>query len=257
MDQVHRLIEPGPVILVTTQHRGIPNVMTNGFNMMIRHAPPLIGCTIGPWDHSYTALRDTGECVISIPGSELAETTVGIGNCSGQDVDKFQEFDLTPLAAQQVEAPLTAECFANIECKVADTTLVGAYNLSVATPFVAFLPAEALHVSGVLAVVTCALVTSRVGPGLIRSDARLEATAFWEGTAFLLNGALFVLVGIQTPAAVRALASILLLQATMIAAAVSATVIAARVAWFYTVPYLIRLVDRRRQQRQRRIGARQ
>ncbi|WP_329535670.1 Na+/H+ antiporter [Streptomyces sp. NBC_01450] len=130
-------------------------------------------------------------------------------------------------------------------------------GLSVATPFVAFLPAEALHVSGVLAVVTCALVTSRVGPGLIRSDARLEATAFWEVTAFLLNGALFVLVGIQTPAAVRALASISLLQATMIAAAVSATVIAARVAWFYTVPYLIRLVDRRRQQRQRRIGARQ
>lgn len=131
LDQVHRLIEPGPVILVTTRHRGIPNVMTNGFNMMIRHSPPLIGCTIGPWDHSYTALRDTGECVISIPGSELAGTTVDIGNCSGQDVDKFEEFDLTPLAAQLVEAPLIAECFANIECQVADTALVGAYDLFV------------------------------------------------------------------------------------------------------------------------------
>ncbi|WP_210593409.1 Na+/H+ antiporter [Streptomyces sp. GESEQ-35] len=130
-------------------------------------------------------------------------------------------------------------------------------GLSVATPFIAFLPAEILHVSGVLAVVTCALVTSRVGPNLIRSDARLEATAFWEVTAFLLNGALFVLVGIQTPAAVRALTSVSLLQATMIAAAVSATVIAARAAWFYTIPYLIRLVDRRPQQRRRRIGARQ
>lgn len=130
-------------------------------------------------------------------------------------------------------------------------------GLSVATPFIVFLPAEALHVSGVLAVVTCALVTSRVGPRLIRSDARLEATAFWEVTTFLLNGALFVLVGIQTPAAVRALTSVSLLQATMIAAAVSATVIAARAAWFYTIPYLIRLVDRRPQQRRRRIGARQ
>ncbi|WP_406320325.1 Na+/H+ antiporter [Streptomyces sp. NBC_01637] len=130
-------------------------------------------------------------------------------------------------------------------------------GLSVATPFIAFLPAEALHVSGVLAVVTCALVTGRVGPRLIRSDARLEATAFWEVITFLLNGALFVLVGIQTPAAIRALTSISLLQATMIAAAISATVIAARAAWFYTIPYLIRLVDRRPQQRQRRIGARQ
>ncbi|MFK4269973.1 flavin reductase family protein [Streptomyces milbemycinicus] len=129
LDEVHRLMEPGPVILVTTQHRGIPNVMTNGFNMMVRHAPPLIGCTIGPWDHSYTALHETGECVISIPGSELARAVVDIGNCSGQDVDKFHEFGLTPLAAQEVQAPLIAECFANIECRVADAALVGRYDL--------------------------------------------------------------------------------------------------------------------------------
>ncbi|MET7636920.1 MULTISPECIES: flavin reductase family protein [unclassified Streptomyces] len=145
LDQVHRLIEPGPVILVTTQHRGIPNVMTNGFNMMIRHAPPLIGCTIGPWDHSYTALRETGEWVISIPGSELAETTVDIGNCSGQDVDKFQEFDLTTLASQQVAAPLIAECFANIECQVADTALVDAYNLFVLEPVRAWVDPSRPH----------------------------------------------------------------------------------------------------------------
>ncbi|MET8828065.1 Na+/H+ antiporter [Streptomyces sp. NPDC004610] len=130
-------------------------------------------------------------------------------------------------------------------------------GLSVATPFIAFLPAEALHVSGVLAVVTCALVTGRAGPRIIRSDARLEATAFWEVTAFLLNGALFVLVGMQTPAAVRALVSVSPLQAVLIAAAVSATVIGVRAAWFYTIPYLIRLVDRRPRQRGRRIGARQ
>lgn len=131
LDRIHRLIEPGPVILLNTQHRGIANVMTNGFNMMVRHAPPLIGCVVGPWDHSYTALRETGECVISVPGSELAETVVDIGNCSGEDVDKFQTFDLTPIAGKHVSAPLIAECFANVECRVADATLVGAYDLFV------------------------------------------------------------------------------------------------------------------------------
>ncbi|NEW72925.1 Na+/H+ antiporter [Streptomyces rhizosphaericus] len=130
-------------------------------------------------------------------------------------------------------------------------------GLSVATPFLACLPAEALHVSGVLAVVTCGLVTSRVGPRVIGSDARLQATSFWEVTTFLLNGALFVLVGIQLPAAVRALTSISLLQATVIAAVVSATVVAARLAWFYTIPYVVRLLDRRPRQRERRISARQ
>ncbi|MEV6543783.1 flavin reductase family protein [Streptomyces sp. NPDC051665] len=124
LDQVHRLIEPGPVILVTTRHRGVPNVMTNGFNMMVRPAPPLIACTIGPWDHSYEALVETGECVVSVPTADMAATVVDIGNCSGADVDKFEEFALTAVDGEKVQAPLVAECFADIECRVADTSLV-------------------------------------------------------------------------------------------------------------------------------------
>ena len=54
--QAYRLLEPGPIVLVTTSYNGKPNVMTMGFHMMIQHAPPLIGCVIGPWDHSYQAL---------------------------------------------------------------------------------------------------------------------------------------------------------------------------------------------------------
>lgn len=131
LHHVHHLIEPGPVILVTTHDGDEPNVMTNGFNMMIRHEPPLIGVMIGPWDHSYLALRDTGECVISVPTVGQAEAVVDIGNCSGTEVDKFTEFGLTPMEAGEVRAPLIAECMANIECRVADTRLVDAYNLFV------------------------------------------------------------------------------------------------------------------------------
>ncbi|MFF4656337.1 Na+/H+ antiporter [Streptomyces sp. NPDC001381] len=129
--------------------------------------------------------------------------------------------------------------------------------LSVATPFFAFLPAELVHVSGVLAVVTCGLVSSRYGPRVIGSDARVQATAFWEVTSHLLNSALFVLVGIQLPAAVRALTSTDLVQAVAVAAAVSAAVVGTRFLWFYTVPYAVRVVDRRPEQRERRIGAAQ
>ncbi|MFF4656347.1 flavin reductase family protein [Streptomyces sp. NPDC001381] len=129
LDQVHRLIEPGPVILVSTEWQGTPNVMTNGFNMMVRHAPPLIACTIGPWDHSYTALVETGECVISIPTADMAATVVDIGNCSGADVDKFGKFGLTAVAGEAVRAPLIAECWANIECRVADTRLADSHSL--------------------------------------------------------------------------------------------------------------------------------
>ena len=46
--QACRLLEPGPILLVTTSQNGKPNIMTMGFHMMIQHDPPLIGCIIGP-----------------------------------------------------------------------------------------------------------------------------------------------------------------------------------------------------------------
>lgn len=127
--KAYLLLEAGPIVLVTTSHQGHPNIMTMGFHMMVQHAPPLIGCVIGPWDHSYDALRASGECVIAIPTVDLARKVVDIGNCSGADVDKFSKFKLTGVPAQEVSAPLISECLANIECRVADTTLVDKFNL--------------------------------------------------------------------------------------------------------------------------------
>ncbi|MBM9400184.1 flavin reductase family protein [Gluconacetobacter azotocaptans] len=129
--KAYRLLEPGPVVLVTTRAAtGRANIMTMGFHMMVQHdSPPLIGACIGPWDFSFAALRETGECVIAIPTVDLAATMVDIGNCSGRDVDKFARFRLTEAPARAVRAPLIAECLANIECRVADTALVDAYGL--------------------------------------------------------------------------------------------------------------------------------
>lgn len=127
--QAYRVLEPGPIVMVSTSDNGKPNVMTMGFHMMIQHDPPLIGCVIGPWDHSYRALRKTGECVIAVPGLDLAETVVDVGNCSGDRVDKFQRYGLRTQPAKDVSAPLLRDCLANIECRVVDTRLSGPYNL--------------------------------------------------------------------------------------------------------------------------------
>ncbi|MDR7380519.1 flavin reductase family protein [Promicromonospora iranensis] len=128
LDKAHRLFEPGPVVLVSTADGQRVNLMTNGFNMPVRHSATL-ALVVGPWDHSFTALRDTGECVIGIPGRELLETVVDIGNVSGADVDKWERYGLTPAPAATVRAPLVAECFANVECTVADDRLVDDYSL--------------------------------------------------------------------------------------------------------------------------------
>ncbi|WP_200900800.1 flavin reductase family protein [Pseudarthrobacter siccitolerans] len=97
-------------------------------------SPALIGVTLGPWDYSYHALRNTGECVIAIPSAGLAEAVVDVGNSSGQDMDKWSGFGFTPMQPKEVSAPLVRECFANIECVVADDRLVDEYDLWVLRP---------------------------------------------------------------------------------------------------------------------------
>lgn len=130
LSKAFQLIEPGPVVLVTTAHKGNANIMTMSWHTVMDFTPQ-IGCIIGSWDYTFTALLETKECVISIPAVDIATKVVEIGNCSGQDVDKFSTFGLTPLHAELVHAPLIAECLANIECRVVDTSLVEKYNLFV------------------------------------------------------------------------------------------------------------------------------
>jgi len=125
--KAYRFLEAGPVVLVSTVQEGCFNLMTMGFHMVMQHDPPLLGCIIGPWDYSYKALKATGECVIAVPGVDLAKKTVDIGNCTGADVDKFRKFRLTAMPAKKISAPLVKECLVNLECKVADR--VEAYNL--------------------------------------------------------------------------------------------------------------------------------
>jgi flavin reductase (DIM6/NTAB) family NADH-FMN oxidoreductase RutF len=131
VSKAYRLIEPGPVLLVTTMDKGRPNIMTIGFHMMVQHEPPLIACIIGPWDYTYKTLRATKECVLAVPGVDLASKVVDIGNCSGEEIDKFETFRLTQVPGKKVKAPLIGECLANIECKVKDTQLVNKYSLFV------------------------------------------------------------------------------------------------------------------------------
>jgi monovalent cation/hydrogen antiporter len=129
-------------------------------------------------------------------------------------------------------------------------------TVGVLTPFTAFLVAEEIHASGVLAVVVCGLAMSQLGPLLIAAHTRQRARAFWTVSTFLLNGALFVLVGLQLRRAIANLVSSSLAEAIIAALLVSAAVIGTRLGWMYTVPYFVRWVDRRAVHQARRLSAR-
>jgi flavin reductase (DIM6/NTAB) family NADH-FMN oxidoreductase RutF len=129
LSKVYSLLEPGPVVLVTTARDGRSNIMTMSWQTMMEFEPPLLSCVISDLNYSFSLLKATNECVINIPAVEIAEKVVGCGNTSGAKTDKFEKFGLTPLPASKVGAPLIAECFANLECRVVDTTLVDKYCL--------------------------------------------------------------------------------------------------------------------------------
>lgn len=131
LSKVYQLLEPGPVVLLTTARKGRANVMTMSWHMMVEFEPPLVACVVSSANYSFAALRATRECVIAVPALELASKVVKVGNCSGREIDKFVMFGLTPVPAERVAPPLVGECFANLECKVVDTRLVNRYNLFV------------------------------------------------------------------------------------------------------------------------------
>jgi flavin reductase (DIM6/NTAB) family NADH-FMN oxidoreductase RutF len=129
LSQVYRLIEPGPVVLVSTMNCGQANVMTMSWHMMVDFEPPILACVISNRDYTFEILRKAKACTINIPTVELARKVVACGNASGRNIDKFREFGLTPSDASCVNAPLIDECYANLECRVIDTQLVQRYNI--------------------------------------------------------------------------------------------------------------------------------
>ena len=112
-------IEKGPVVLITTSHKKIDNVMTISWISVIDFTPRFAICT-GPWNYSYEALVKTKECVIAVPGVDLIDRVIDAGNFSGSDCDKFKVCKFKKSPASKVSAPLLSECLSNIECKVVD-----------------------------------------------------------------------------------------------------------------------------------------
>ena len=128
LSRAFTLIEPGPVVLVTTHDGRKNNVMTISWTTVVDFTP-LFAITTGPWNHSFAALRRSRECVIAVPTVDMLDAVVGIGTCSGADTDKFARFGLAAVRGKFVQAPLIKQCLANIECRVTD--IVSKHNIVV------------------------------------------------------------------------------------------------------------------------------
>jgi flavin reductase (DIM6/NTAB) family NADH-FMN oxidoreductase RutF len=143
--KVYGLIEPGPVVLLTTAAAGQSNVMAMSWHSMLEFEPPLIGCVVSNRNHSYGLLKKSRECAINIPTVEIAGKVVGCGNTTGATTDKFSKFGLTRGPAAIVRAPLIDECYASLECRVVDTRMVAKYAFFVVEVLKAWVDPKIRH----------------------------------------------------------------------------------------------------------------
>lgn len=142
-----------------------------------------------------------------------------------------------------------------IRARISDAQV--SVTISLLTGYAAFVPADALGASGVLATVTAGLYVGIRAPGILpESRTRLQGFFVWDLLDFLVNALLFVLIGLQLPTVVDSLGDYSAAALTGYALAVAGAVVGVRLVWFFTVPYLIRVVDRRPSQRARRVGPR-
>ncbi len=129
VELTRRLLEPGPVILISTAWKDQRAIMTCGWHMLLGW--DIVGTYIWDANHSHELAKRSRECVINVPTFDLLDSVVGIGNCSSRDVDKFDRFKLTAVEGERVHAPLVGECHANFECSLIETRNTKLYNLFV------------------------------------------------------------------------------------------------------------------------------
>src|ERR1035437_5157646 len=89
LSKVYQLLEPGPVVLLTTARKGHANIMTMSWHMMVEFEPPLAACVVSNADYSIAALRAPKECVIAVPAFSKEPAIVEICTRSVRDAHKF------------------------------------------------------------------------------------------------------------------------------------------------------------------------
>jgi flavin reductase (DIM6/NTAB) family NADH-FMN oxidoreductase RutF len=127
----YRLLNHGPVVLVTSSAGGRTNVMPAAWVMPVDFAPPLLAAVIAEDTFTRELVEASGELALSIPPASMLDAVHGAGQVSGRAVDKWARFGLSPVAASRVAAPLVDGCLGWLECRVVERSLAERLDLFV------------------------------------------------------------------------------------------------------------------------------
>ncbi len=127
----YRLINYGPVVLITSAYGKRQNVATIAWAVPLSSDPVLVGVAIYEEHFTRKLIAKSKEFVVNVPSAEILRKVKECGKTHGNKVDKFRVFGLTPLSAAKVRTPLLSECFAHLECRVAKMVKIGDHTLFV------------------------------------------------------------------------------------------------------------------------------
>ena len=133
-----RLINSGPVIIVTSGPVEAPNPVTLAWNTVVSKKPPLAAFALAPARYSHKLILENSEFVINIPGSDLLKAVMVCGTRSGRDGDKFGPAGITAIPAETVKTAYIAECPARLECALYRIYEAGDHSLIVGGVLAAF-----------------------------------------------------------------------------------------------------------------------
>ncbi|HUS16955.1 MAG TPA: flavin reductase family protein [Chloroflexia bacterium] len=140
---IHRVLAPGPVVLITATVRGHADVSTVSWAMPLSGDPPLVAIAVEPVRHLHELISRSDEFTINVPHMGLLREVQHCGTVSGGDHDKFAETGLHAMSARQVESPWVDECVAHLECGVVGRSEQGDHTLFVAEVLAAWADEEA------------------------------------------------------------------------------------------------------------------
>jgi len=124
-----RLLNGGPVALVTTRYRKDTDVMPAVWLTQLSRTPPLIGLAVNPARHSHDMIRYSEQFALNFPGRDMMNHAHYFGAVSGRDVSKLELAKLGTFRGSKVDAPLIEGCVAWIECGVDDSFRFGDHTL--------------------------------------------------------------------------------------------------------------------------------
>jgi flavin reductase (DIM6/NTAB) family NADH-FMN oxidoreductase RutF len=129
--KAYRLLNHGPVVLVTASSGGRDNLMPAGWVMPIDFAPALLAVVLAEESFTRELVDASGELGLSIPPASMLEALYDAGQTSGRDGDKWARIGLARAPASRISAPLVEGCLGWLECRVVDRSLAEKMDLFV------------------------------------------------------------------------------------------------------------------------------